>query len=263
MNDDIGDRMKSYEMTAEWRLMPLVPVCARLDGRAFHTFTQGLDRPFDRGMCDSMTQTCRWLVEQTSAVVGYTQSDEITLIWFQETPKSELFFGGRVQKMTSILASMASVFFNRILPNTLPGKVGYMPVFDCRVWSVPTQQEAANMLIWRQQDAIRNSVQMAARSEYSHNELIGKNTGEMHEMLFQRGINWSNYPGHFKNGTFVRRRKVERAFTAEELERLPPKHDARRNPNLEVLRTEYVLSHDVLTKLENRVEYIFAGADPH
>src|SRR5581483_5540743 len=103
------------------------------------------------------------------------------------------------------------------------------PMFDARVWNVPSQDEAANYFLWRERDARKNSVAMAAQSVCSHRELQNKNGSDMQEMLFQRGINWNDYPPQFKRGTFVRRKLVERPFTAAELEKLPAGHEARGN----------------------------------
>ena len=260
---DLGDRIKSYEKDWENRLMPLVPAIARLDGRAFHTFTKGLRRPYDQRMSDLMVETTKQIVRASGACIGYTQSDEITLVWLVDDPKSEMFFGGRVQKMVSILPAQLSVFFNYALPEHLPEKAGTFPIFDCRVFSVPNKTEAANTLVWREMDATRNSISMAAQSVYSHKQLLGKSCSEMQEMLFQKGINWNDYPNFFKRGTYVQKRKLDRPFTAEELDKLPPKHEARSNPHLTIWRTDYlVVDMPPITKVTNREEVIFNGALP-
>lgn len=243
--------------------MPLVPAICRMDGRAFHTFTKGLKRPYDQRMSDLMVETTKHIVRASGACIGYTQSDEITLVWLVDDPKSEMFFGGRVQKMVSILPAQLSVFFNHALPEYLPEKAGTFPIFDCRVFSVPTRTEAANALVWREMDATRNSISMAAQSVYSHKQLLGKSCSEMQEMLFQRGINWNDYPAFFKRGTYVQKRKRERVFTTEELQQLPEKHEARCNPNLKVLRTDYAaIEMPPIVKVINREEVIFEGALP-
>lgn len=259
---DIASRMKMYEKLTASTLMPLLPAMARLDGKAFHAFTKGLPRPFDERLTALMVQTTKWLMEETSAIVGYTQSDEISLIWLGQDYKTQMVFGGRVQKLTSVLAALCSVYFNKQLPNFIPEKTDRLPVFDCRVWNVPTKGEAANCLIWRQQDAARNSISMASQAVYSHNQLMNKNCSEMHEMLFARGINWNNYPGFFKNGTLLRRRKITRPFTTSEIEKLPPKHEARRNQELMIERNEIQTSFAILTKVTNRVEFLFDEEEP-
>jgi tRNA(His) guanylyltransferase len=265
MNDDFGDRMKLYEMSEAGRkLMPLLPVIARLDGRAFHGFVRGLERPYDPRLSNLMLESTKYLVRETNACCGYTQSDEITLAWYEPDYRSQLLFDGRVSKMTSILAATCSVYFNKRLPEFLPGEYAEkMPIFDCRVWCAPSVAEGANVFLWREHDATKNSISMAARHYYSHHQLENKSGPQMQEMLWQKGVNWNDYPTFFKRGTFVQRKKVVRPFTTEEMEKLPPRHDARRNPNLMVERTEYAaLDMPPFGKVTNRAEVIFFGAEP-
>lgn len=261
--DDLGDRMKAYERAWDESLMPFVPAVARLDGKAFHTFTRGLEKPYDKRLCDLMIETTRFLVSDTGACIGYTQSDEITLVWHIEKIGSEMPFGGRTYKLASILAAKASVFFNKWLAPNLPEKAEQSPVFDCRVFNVPNQTEAANCVLWRELDATRNSISMAAQANFSHKQLMNVNTSQMQDMLMERGINWNDYPTFFKRGTYIQKRMVERPFTADELDKLPPKHNARTNPDLKVWRTDYiVLEMPPITKVINREAVIFAGEEP-
>jgi tRNA(His) 5'-end guanylyltransferase len=265
MKDSLGDRMKLYEATeAGRRLMPLLPVLARLDGRAFHAFVRGLKQPFDERLTILMIETTQFLVRETTAVVGYTQSDEITLAWVPVEFDSQVFFDGRVQKMTSTLAGLCSAYFNSQLPAFLPAEYSQrMPVFDCRVWNVPNTTEAANTFLWRELDATKNSIAMAARAYYAHDEVHERTGLEMQELLFRKGVNWNDYPSFFKRGTFIRRRKVCRAFTAVELETLPAKHAARSNPTLVVERTECeALEMPPLSKVENREGVLFRAEEP-
>jgi tRNA(His) 5'-end guanylyltransferase len=265
MTESLGDRMKHYE-TAEAgrRLMPLLPALARLDGRAFHSFVRGLARPFDKRLSDLMIDTATFLVRETGAVVGYTQSDEITLAWVPEEFDEQIFFDGRIQKMTSTLAALCAAHFNRRLPAFLPGEYAErLPVFDCRVWNVPTLEEAANTFLWRELDATKNSISMAARAYYDHAEVHDRSGREMQDLLWRKGINWNDYPVLFKRGTFIRRRKVSRTFTAGELEALPEKHAARSNPGLLVERTECLpLALPPLAKVGNRAGVLFRGEEP-
>lgn len=212
-NDSLGDRMKFYEGmgSGDDRLMPRIPTVARLDGKAFHTFCRGLERPYDLRLTDLMVNTTKHLVKETAAKIGYTQSDEITLIWLNEEPKEMIYFDGRVQKMLSVLSAQASVYFNKHLAEAMPEKADMEPVFDCRVFNVPTKYEAVNCLIWREMDATRNSVTMAAQSVYSHRELHGKHQGNMHDMLMAKDINWNDYPASFKRGTYVQRETYEKS----------------------------------------------------
>lgn len=266
MSDDaFGDRMKSYEMAeAGRRLMSdRIPVLARLDGRCFSGFTAGLQRPFDPRLTALMVETTVHLVEETGAAVGYTQSDEISLGWYAPDFKSQIWFDGRVQKMTSVLAAEASVFFNRGLAAHLPEKRNEWPVFDCRVWNVPNLDEAVNAFLWREQDATKNSVQMACRYHYPHKEVFGKPKADMHQMLFDKGVNWADYPASFKRGTYVRRVTVTGRPTPDELDALPPKHHARTDPDFSVSRSKVtVLDLPPLARVANRPGVLFLGEAP-
>jgi tRNA(His) 5'-end guanylyltransferase len=124
----------------------------RLDGKGFSKFTKGLKRPYDERLSNLMVETTKYLVKETNANCGYTQSDEITLVWYSDSYESKIYFDGRLFKMISDLASMCSVYFNRQLPNFLPEKVDKMPRFDCRVFNLPTKEEAVNVFLWHEQD---------------------------------------------------------------------------------------------------------------
>jgi len=261
---EFGDRIKDYErQEAGRRFLPLLPVCARIDGKGFSKFSRGLDRPYDSRMSELMCQTMTYLTQETQACIGYTQSDEISLVWYSADAKSQIFFDGRIQKMVSVLASMTTAFFNANIPELIPSKEGIMAMFDCRVWQVPTLKEAANTILWREYDATKNSISMAARHYYSHNALYKKNGNEMQDMLLEKGVDWNDYPPFFKRGVFVQKRKVVRTFTTEELSFLPEKHEARSNPDLQVERTEYKrIDMPPFGGVTNRVNVIFSGATP-
>ena len=265
MEDALGDRMKGYEaLLAGQKLMPLLPALARIDGRGFTKFTRGLRRPFDERLSRLMIETTRRLVAETGARVGYCQSDEISLCWLADTHQGQIFFDGRMQKMVSTLAASATVIFNRLLPSYLPTEyLDREPTFDCRVSNVPNREEAANVFLWRELDATKNSVSMAARYYYPHAELEGKSGEAMQELLRRKGVNWNDYPRFFKRGTFIQRRTRLRKFTFEELDRLPEKHAARRDPELLVERSEYAeLEMPPFRKVTNRVAVIFEGEEP-
>lgn len=265
MSDDLGDRMKMYEMAEAGRnLIPLLPAMARIDGRSFSSFTKGMDRPYDVRMSGLMVSLTKFLVQETNACMGYTQSDEITLTWFSDDIRSEIFFAGRIQKMVSVLSGMAAVKFSALMEHLLPTEYrDKLPHFDVRVWNVPNKVEAANCFLWRELDATKNSIGMAASAYYSHKELMGKHSGEKQEMLFQKGVNWNDYPPFFKRGSFIQRRKTLRKFTHDELICLPPKHEACVNPNLQVERTDYVVVEmPPFSKVVNRVGVVFDGESP-
>jgi tRNA(His) 5'-end guanylyltransferase len=201
--NDIGDRMKrNYENRAQTHLTRRTPVIIRLDGRAFHTYTRSFSKPFDSTLIWSMQNATQALVHEVQGcVLGYTQSDEISLLvcdW--KTLTSEAWFDYNVQKLCSVSASFATVAFNSSI-----GVCGgsQWAMFDSRCFNIPGS-EVANYFLWRTKDWYRNSVTMYAQSQYSHKELHGKSCGEMHEMLYQKGRNWAtDLNDAEKNGTFV------------------------------------------------------------
>jgi tRNA(His) 5'-end guanylyltransferase len=213
-----GDRIKALEhMEAGRTVLPRLPLLARLDGRAFHTLSRGFARPFDPGMSSTMVETSKALVEEFDAVCAYTQSDEITLAWLEPC-----LFDGRIQKLTSVLAGYASAHFAPRITMHHPN-IRQVPCFDCRVWQVPTIQDVIDVFVWREDDATKNSVTMAAQAFYSHKELQGVNSAQKHEMLFKKGINWNDYPAHFRRGVYLKRVVSERTLSTEEWEKIPEK----------------------------------------
>lgn len=265
--DSFGDRMKAYERReCDRRAIPFLPVYARIDGRTFSRFTRGLRRPYDERLCRAMIEVTKYLVENTNAKIGYTQSDEISLVWIAEEIDQTIFFDGRYQKMASVLAGMATAKFIHLLTTSDdPEFAAYadrLPHFDARVCEFPNKREAANMFLWREMDATKNAVSMAARCYFSHASLQGLSSAAMQERLFQEeGINFNDYPAFFKRGTFVRRAVVKRPLTETELARIPPE----KRPASDQLfdRAEIVeLDMPPFSKVINRVEVIFDGAMP-
>lgn len=263
MKDNLGDRMKEYESAETARkFLPLLPVYARIDGRCFSNFTRGLARPYDLNMSRTMIETTKSLVEMTHAKIGYTQSDEINLVWYSPDHVSKMIFEGKIQKLVSVLASMATTSFIQHCSNHGLGHrvLERPPTFDCRVFQLPNKVEAANAFLWREKDATKNAISMAARSYYSSKELHGKSSKEMQEMIFQQGWNFNDYPAFFKRGTFVRRVVEERAPTAEELQKIPEEY---RIVAMTALRSKIVeLAMPNFTQVANRTEVIFDGAEP-
>lgn len=262
--DALGDRMKLYERAETARSgMRSLPLMIRIDGKGFSGWTGGLDYPFDEQLQALRVATTRKLVESLGAIVGYCQSDEITLMLWAREEKTALYCGGKFQKIVSHAASMATAYWNQLVPQFLPKKAGLPAMFDARAWNVPSLDEAANVFLWREQDATKNSVSMAARSVYSHKEIFGKTSSEMQEMLFAKGINWNDYPVWAKRGTYLGRRAFNRSLSVEEIELLPPRHEARRNPDMVVSRSGVViLDLAPLGQIPNRVDVLFRGAEP-
>jgi tRNA(His) guanylyltransferase len=266
MFDELGDRMKGYEEISgcNQRFLPMCPIIVRLDGKAFHSFTKGLAKPYDVRLSSLMGSIAGSLVAFTDAVIGYTQSDEITLIMHYDDYKSQVMFNGRRDKLNSVLASYASVIFNKDLQMAISEKANKVVLFDCRSFSVPNQTEAINALIWREQDAVRNSISMAAQAKFSTKELHGKSCKEMKEMLLKAGVQWDNYPSFFKRGIYIHKKKVTIPFTKEEIEKLPEKHAARANPNLVVERhvREVIVDLPSISNITNREQFVFGGVSP-
>lgn len=208
--DSLGDRMKQfYETVPKTRLMRRCPVIIRLDGKSAHTFTRGFDKPFDGIFCGAMTNTMKFLCENIQGcVLGYCQSDEITLVLIDYTNlDTQAWYDYEVQKMCSVSASMATLEFNRAFAyfteamttslegenevHHLAARKGLM--FDSRCFNVP-KEEVCNALYWRQVEAIRNSVQMVARNLFSHKELQGKSCEEIKKMIVDKGyLPWEYY----------------------------------------------------------------------
>jgi len=209
MKDDIGDRMKDYEKRSRYLLPRRGYTLIRLDGKAFHTYTKGFDRPFDEGLINAMNKTAQYLCANIQGCcLGYVQSDEITLVLTDfKKNTSNAWFQGNIQKITSISASLCTGKFLEI--RRLENEDTRLASFDSRVWFLTDPHEVENTLIWRQQDATRNSIQLVAQSLYSHKELHKKNTSELQEMIFQKGINWNDYPIGKKRGRIIKKEYYE------------------------------------------------------
>jgi tRNA(His) 5'-end guanylyltransferase len=202
--DSLGDRMKTkYENVTRTYLPRRTYVIIRLDGKAFHSYTKDCERPFDKVFSDAMDMTSKYLCENIQGCkFAYVQSDEISLVLTDfESITTQSWFDSNLQKMCSISAALATAKFNQIRFEQT-GK-STLAMFDSRVFTIADKQEVINYIIWRQQDATRNSISMAAQSVFSHKELNKKSTADMQEMLFQKGINWNDYSVRFKHGGFI------------------------------------------------------------
>lgn len=217
----LGDKHKKFEGMYYHYFLPNIPIVVRLDGRAFHTFTKGLNRPFDERLSNMMIDTTIELVKQTHASIGYTQSDEITLVF---SGSDQPLFGGRQSKIETTLAAIASAKFNQLLMTTIPEKVSLLPTFDARAFQYPTKELAVESLIWRETDATRNSLTMLAHAHYSHKELQGKGFKAKHDMLHAVGVNWNDMPVHFKRGTYIKRQVKTSWMDDDTWNKIPVKH---------------------------------------
>jgi len=228
--DSLGDRMKeNYEKRTKYMLPRRTNVLIRIDGKAFHTYTRGFDRPIDQALIDDMDNTARYLCENIQgAKFGFVQSDEIS-IWMSDYDdiRTDAWFDNNLQKICSIATSMATAKFNQLrMKRSLENRItmGFpidadwvesfeLAEFDARVFVIPELEEVKNYFIWRQQDATRNSVSMAAQSIYSHKQLQGKNNSEMQDMMMEKGINWNDYQAGFKRGRCIK--KIKEVTTLE------------------------------------------------
>lgn len=203
--DLFGDRMKGYEQReAGRRSMDSLPLCIRLDGICFSKLTKKLSRPVSEEMHSVMCDITKALVKRSGAVIGYTQSDEISLILYTPKQGSQLYFNGKYQKLCSSLASLAGGLFERY-KNRIPNltMTEDPATFDCRAWEVPNIVEAINTLVWRELDCTKNSVSMLSRCFFSHKQLDHKGRADMMDMLHSKGINWARYSPAFKRGSYI------------------------------------------------------------
>ena len=192
----LGDRIKEYEAITNIKLIRKLPVIMRLDGRKFSTFCRGLQKPWDQRLNDVMAETAIALCQEIQgAQCAYIQSDEITiLITDLENINTEAWFGYRIQKMTSVGASIATDAFLKQIGEKIPEKYKSAIAFDCRVFNVPSIQEVLNVFLWRQQDAVRNSKLSLGQSLFSHSQLQGVSSRDVATMAHgQHGINWANH----------------------------------------------------------------------
>ena len=262
--DDLGTRMKTYyEQIPKTRLMRRTPVIIRIDGKAFHTFTKGFKKPFDEILIKSMQETMKYLCENIQGcVLGYTQSDEITLVLVDyKTLSSSAWFDYEIQKMCSIAASMATMAFNKAFSHEIAAQskrlyteylndkdASYIDslekamnkgaMFDARVFNIP-KEEVTNCLYWRQLDAARNSIQMVGQANFSHKELQNKSCNMIQDMLFtQKNINWNDLPVYQKRGSCC----IKEAYTD--------------NERGESIRTRWVIDKDIPMFKEDDREYV-------
>jgi tRNA(His) guanylyltransferase len=200
-NTPLDIRMKDYEHTFRRRVPRRAYTLMRLDGRAFHTYLRNAQRPFDRDFINDMDLLAVKLCEEIQgARFAYVQSDEISLLLTDfDTPQSELWFGGNVAKLVSVSSGVASAYFMY-----LRYFHGGMPHFDSRVWSMSDPVEVANYFVWRQRDAVRNSIQMVGQFHFTQEELHGRSCDQIQEMLWsQKGVNWDAFPPECKRGRLV------------------------------------------------------------
>lgn len=208
--DSLGDRMKSYEAVYSQVLPERTPVIVRIDGKAFHTVTRGLNKPWDYRIATAMKATALSLLSgMQNAVVGYTQSDEISILMANYiNPETQSWFGNKVQKIASVAASIATLTFNKTIDEEIRDR-DYL--FDARVFAVPLE-DVKRYFIWRHMDARRNSISSLARCYFSHKELQGKKTSEMLSMMRECGVDWHSVHSHYRYGVLITKNMEEGTF---------------------------------------------------
>lgn len=217
--DALGSRMKKYEWAYRFYLPTRSYVMIRVDGKAFHTYTKGLKKPYDEIFMQDMNDTAIYLCKNImGAKFAFVQSDEISiLITDFEKLETESWFNSNLQKMCSISASMATRAFNekRFYSTYQKSKMKWAE-FDSRVFILPSKTEVINYFIWRQQDTTKNAIQSAARTFFSDKQLFGKNGDQMQEMLFtEKQINFNNYPDKFKRGRIIIKETYDKAVDSQ------------------------------------------------
>ena len=232
MRDELGDRMKkNYENRTRFLLPRRTYTLIRVDGKAFHTYTRGCERPFDAGLIEDMNETACYLCKNIQgAKIGFVQSDEISILMTDfDKLDTDAWFDGNIQKIVSVATSLATSKFNQLrylrdIKEKWNNGMGITTIthrwlelfenfklaeFDARTFTIPSKTEVMNYFIWRQQDTVRNSISSVAQSLYSSKELHGKNMSEQQEMIFQKGINWNDYDSTLKRGRFVFKEEVD------------------------------------------------------
>lgn len=204
--DSLGDRMKRYEDVSRIFLTRRIPVIARIDGKAFHTLTRGMKKPFDDDLRECMNGAAKELFGEVQGVkLAYVQSDEISLLLHDyDDLQTESWFASNLQKMASVSAALTTYYFGQLFRNRFP-HIKTPAVFDARFFTLP-KEEVCNYFIWRQQDAMRNSVSMLAQSLFPHKQLQGVSSLEAKEMMKrEKGVDWDTLPAQYQRGVAIYR----------------------------------------------------------
>lgn len=214
MKDELGDRMKSnYESRFRFLLPRRAYTILRIDGKAFHTYTRKMEKPFDEKLINAMNATALYLCKNIGgAKMAYVQSDEISVLLTDfDNLNTQAWFDNNLQKLVSISSSMATVAFNKEMITMFLGDGsisfdGKWAEFDSRVFQIPQRTEVENYFIWRQNDTIRNSILNTAQAYFSHKQLANKNTTVLKELLLkEKNVDWENFSSTLKFGRIIRK----------------------------------------------------------
>lgn len=215
-SDGFGNRMKKYENAFRHHLPERMPVIIRIDGSHFHTYTKGLKKPFDKDLANAFWETSKYLLKNISgAKLAYHQSDEISLLLTNyDKLQTQSWFENNLQKLVSVSASLATAKFNDEMRKTHPEKE--LATFDARAYVIP-KEEVNNYFLWRERDAMKNSISMVAQQQYSTKELKGLNGKEMKKKLWEeKGIDYDDLPTWQRQGVIVKKEKYELSDTHEQ-----------------------------------------------
>lgn len=228
---------------------------ARLDGRNFSNFTRDCNKPFDFALVQTMQYATEQLCIEWNADAAYTQSDEISLIWYPKEKETSLFpFNGKLRKLNSLLASSLTGYFNSIYSkqsmNWYDRYTTKIANFDCRIFNYRPLDSTLKLepLIIRQVDCVRNSVQQFAQSIFSHNKLQNKSIKEIKEMLREKHDPWEDIHDVYKFGTYFFRELKE--MEIEDYYKIPVNHRPEKIP----LRTYYRKSNQNLISLLKHIK---------
>jgi len=263
----LADRMKEYEeVTTGTTLVPKLPIYARIDMRAGHSFCHDLAKPFDDVYANAMQAATAYIVDKCGAALGYCQSDEASFVWIDHT---KVPFETRLFKLQSVLASMfTSAFMMACLETKLEDKFwdGYLPSFDCRVCNMPSLEEAANMILWRERDSIKNSITLLALEHYSTKQLDKKDGKMKIKMLKdEKGIDYFKaLSEEQRQGAYFRKENYMRELSNDELQKIPAKNrpapDA--DGKVHVMRSHVVKFElgSTLESIKDKVKLLFSKA---
>jgi len=245
MRDELGDRMKKlYENRTRILLPRRTYTIIRVDGKAFHTYTKGCERPFDAGLIADMDETACYLCKNIQgAKFGFVQSDEISILMTDfDTLQTDAWFDGNIQKIVSVAASLATAKFNQLrylrdIKEKWNNGMGITTIthrwlelfenfklaeFDARTFTIPADYEVENYFIWRQQDTVRNSISSVAQTLYSSKELNGKNMSQQQDMIHEKGQNWNDFTPQEKRGRFIFKQEYGVVANSKLPEGMPP-----------------------------------------
>lgn len=235
--ENLHEKCKFYEKNiSPEKMIVWCPIILRFDGNRFSQWTKWLNKPFDENLTKLMQETTKFLIQETWALVWYTQSDEITLILYNENETRNLYHNWEKQKILSKLTAKLVDFFNNKRKELLPNHKK-TAIFDCRIYQVPTLYDAYLQLLWRENDAIKNSISMMAYSIFDSSSLLKKSSIQKILMIKQSGKgDWTKLPSKYRKGSYFKSSITKTKFTHQELEQLPPNHNAKKDPNLLIER---------------------------